>query len=144
MVQRRVRHSGSKKWRMKAPVAGNMTMQGVVMMLLHSATNAHIQHLQTTSFAEHKALQAYYEGIVGPVDSVVELVQGMKGQIVREYPLANIGFSEEMKPLEYISYVRTMFNDHRSLFPANSHVQNALDVISDLLDSTVYKLRFLH
>lgn len=129
---------------MKAPSSGKMTMQAVVMMLLHSATNAHIQHLQTRSFAEHKALQLYYEGIVAPVDSVVELVQGLKGEIISGYPLDNSVFSEEMKPLEYISYVRKMFADNRSLFPIDSHLQNALDVISDLLDSTVYKLKFLH
>jgi hypothetical protein len=44
----------------------------MVSILLHSQTQAHTFHLQSTSYAEHKALQKYYEGIDGLVDTIVE------------------------------------------------------------------------
>ena len=44
--------------------------------LLFSQTQAHVFHLQTGSYAEHKALQGYYEGIDDLVDSLVESYQG--------------------------------------------------------------------
>jgi len=47
-----------------------------VSTLLHSATNTHFMHFQTESYAEHKALQMYYEGIVDLVDDFTEAYQG--------------------------------------------------------------------
>ena len=40
----------------------------IVCKLLHSQTQVHVYHLQTTSYSEHKALQGYYEGIDALVD----------------------------------------------------------------------------
>ena len=129
---------------MKAPVAHSpATMKQVIMALFHSATNAHILHLQTKSYAEHVALGAYYEGIVAPVDTLVETMQG-KGDIIRGYPLENSEFNESMTPLNYITKIRDMFVQNRSSFPSDSNIQNTLDTIMDLIESTLYKLRFLH
>ena len=50
----------------------NTSFQEMVSILLHSQTQAHIFHLQTKSYSEHKALQNYYEGIDGLVDGVIE------------------------------------------------------------------------
>ena len=52
--------------------------------LLHSQTQVHVFHLQTGSYAEHKALQNYYEGIDDLMDSLIESYQGTNG-IVEEY-----------------------------------------------------------
>ena len=57
------------------------TIQEFVMCLLHSQTNAHILHLQSRSYAEHKALESYYEGIDDLIDSFVEAYQGKYGII---------------------------------------------------------------
>ena len=46
---------------------------------MHSRTQAHVFHLQTPSFAEHKALNDYYNGIVDLVDGFVESYQGKYG-----------------------------------------------------------------
>jgi len=47
--------------------------------LMQSRNQAHIYHLQTNSFAAHKALQEYYEEIVDLVDGLVESYQGKYG-----------------------------------------------------------------
>ena len=44
----------------------------MMSLLLHSQTQVHTFHLQTESYAEHKALQKYYEGIDDLVDGLVE------------------------------------------------------------------------
>lgn len=117
----------------------------LIMVLLHSATNAHILHLQTRSFAEHMALATYYEGIVAPVDSLVENMQGMTGEIITDYPLENTGFTESMKPIDYLLRIRELFLQHRPAFPSGAtQIQNILDTIMELIDSSIYKLRFLH
>ena len=43
-------------------------MATFALTLLHSGTNAHLLHLQTDSFAKHKALGEYYEEIIDLVD----------------------------------------------------------------------------
>ena len=43
--------------------------------LMQSRNQAHIYHLQTNSFAQHMALQCYYEGIIPLFDGLVESYQ---------------------------------------------------------------------
>ena len=56
----------------------------LISYLFHSRTQAHIFHLQTQSFAEHMALNTYYDGIVPLIDGIVEAYQGKYG-IVKGY-----------------------------------------------------------
>jgi hypothetical protein len=56
-------------------------MESFAQTLLHSATCAHIQHWQTTSYAEHKALQKYYESMPDLVDDLVETYMGRNGLV---------------------------------------------------------------
>ena len=65
-------------------------------ILLHSQTQVHVFHLQTDSYAEHKALKGYYEAIDGLMDSLIEAYHGMNG-IVEEYksfPIKKYGGKE--------------------------------------------------
>ena len=55
--------------------------------LMSSRTQAHIFHLQTSSYAAHKALNEYYDGIVDLIDSYAEMAQGRYG-IIRSYEMS--------------------------------------------------------
>jgi len=55
-----------------------------ISTLFASRTQAHIFHLQTTSFAAHAALNTFYDEIVDLADGLVESFQGRYG-IVRGY-----------------------------------------------------------
>jgi hypothetical protein len=55
------------------------------LTLLHAATNTHILHLQTTSYAEHVALGEFYKELPDLVDTVIESIQGKYGEII-QYP----------------------------------------------------------
>ena len=121
-----------------------VTMKKVIMKLLHSATNAHILHLQSRKYSEHVALGEYYEGIVGHVDKVIETLQGLSGDIITKYPLENDGFKEGMTSIDYIRSLRDLFVKNRKSFPRSSEIQNLLDGIMELFDTTIYKLKFLN
>ena len=112
-----------------------------VMCLLHSVTNAHILHLSTTSYAAHKALENYYEEIGGIVDGFVEAYQGKYGLLVNyrsDYALPH-------NPVDYMVYLKTEVEKLRreTGFPQDSELQNIVDEIAQLIDSALYKLRFL-
>ena len=62
-------------------------MKELASILLHSQTQGHIFHLRVKgkgSYAAHKALQKYYEGIDGLVDGLVEAYQGKNGLVFFE------------------------------------------------------------
>jgi hypothetical protein len=109
--------------------------------LFHSATVTHFMHLQTNSYAKHIALGAYYDEIVDLVDSVAETIQGCYGEIITGYPtmFANVG----TEPLEYLKSLQVFVADSRVNLPQDSNIQNEIDNVATLIDSTIYKLQFL-
>jgi hypothetical protein len=117
-----------------------------VSTLFASRTQAHVFHLQTTgegSFATHKALNDYYDEIVGITDGLVESYQGKYG-IVTGY--SNVTLQEFQNCEEVISYFETLYiyvEKSRQMLPQDSYIQNQVDEIVALITSTLYKLRFL-
>ena len=114
-------------------------MESFAQTLLHSATCAHIQHWQTTSYAEHKALQKYYESMPDLVDDLVETYMGRNGLVGEFEP----EFYIEKNPLKYMKAMRDYVDDTRKDLPKGSEIQNLVDGITDLINSTIYKLENL-
>ena len=56
-----------------------ITMEDLISVLLHSVNQVHVFHLQTKSFAEHKALGGYYDSIGDVADELAEAYQGKYG-----------------------------------------------------------------
>jgi len=110
-----------------------------VSTLLHSATNAHFMHFQTESYAEHKALQKYYEGITDLVDNFTETYQG-KYDKIKTYPDE---FHLAKTPQKYLKSLCDFVEEIRKELPKDTPLQNIIDEIAALIDSTLYKLRFL-
>ena len=110
-----------------------------VSTLLHSATNTHFMHFQTESYAEHKALQKYYEGITDLVDKFTEAYQGAYDKI-KTYP---DDFHIAKNPQRYLKSLCDFVKEIRTELPKDSQLQNIIDEIAQLIDSTLYKLRFL-
>lgn len=115
------------------------TVVGLFSSLLHSATQAHIFHLQTKSYAEHMALGAYYDSIVDLADSLIEAYQGMYG-IVKGYDMARM--YDYSDPCDYFKKLHKQVESSYKQFP-DSDLQNILDEIKTLLKSTIYKLENL-
>lgn len=110
-----------------------------VLCMMHSQTNAHILHLQTRSYAEHKALQGYYENIDGLIDDYVEAYQGKYG-IIENY---GTDYQPPTKPLEYMIGLSDYLAQARPSLPQDTELCNILDEMAALIDKTLYKLRFL-
>ena len=113
-----------------------------ISMLFASRTQAHIFHLQTDSYAAHKALQEYYEEIVEIADGVVESYQGRYG-ILRDYS-GQATFKEDNQPLAYFEALDKYVETTRQVIPQDSYIQNEVDTLVALIESTKYKLKFLH
>lgn len=110
-----------------------------VATLLHSATNAHFFHFSTDSYAKHKALGKYYEEITGLVDNLVESYMGKYGKLT-SFPSV---YHQPKDPIRYMESLQSFVADARQDLPQDSELQNAIDEIADLINSTTYKLKFL-
>ena len=121
----------------------NALMGQFVSTLLASRTQAHIFHLQTPSFAAHKALNEYYENIVDIIDGLVESYQGKYG-IITGY--VNVAIQEYQSCDGIIAYFATLvmfIEKSRSMIAQDSYIQNQVDELVALIYSLLYKLRFL-
>ena len=110
-----------------------------VSVLFHSGTNAHFMHLQTKSYSEHKALGRYYEAVIDLADRWAEAYQGCY-QVIDSYPS---DFHIAKVPLIYIEKIKNFVDAIRKLLPDDNQLQNIIDEIVELLDSTCYKLKNL-
>lgn len=113
-----------------------------IATLLHSATVTHMMHLAVEgegSYAKHKALGDYYNGVVPLVDSLAEQIQGAYDEIIQPYPPA-FGLPTLSNPLEYIKAIRDYVRTARDDMPGDSEIQNEIDEIAKLINTTCYKL----
>lgn len=102
----------------------------------------HSVHLNTRSYAKHKALNKFYEGIVTLADKFAEAYQGRHGLIgpVTLQSAKRTGnvvefLEDQMAELEKCRYEVCDKTD--------TPIQNIIDEIIGLYLSTIYKLKFL-
>jgi hypothetical protein len=121
---------------------GSGSFTTLVSGLLHSRTQIHIYHLQTKSFAVHKALNDYYDGVVDIFDGLVESYQGKHG-IIENYKCDGYdNYSSVNSAIEYLQKLdRTIESSRKSV--KESFIQNQIDTAQELIYSTIYKLKFL-
>ena len=123
-------------------VKGNTAVADFISKLFESRTQAHILHLTTTSYAKHKALDDYYNDIVGFADDIAEAYQGKYG-IIKGYNCGTI--NDSLDPISYLESIRTYVNTNRytAFKQTDTNLQNIIDEVVTLLDSTLYKLKNL-
>jgi len=114
----------------------------LLLTLLNASTVAHVLHLRSLSYSEHKALQKFYSELPDLVDAVIEAWQGRHGELV-DYPDQMVEISEHRDALEFVMYLKMVVEEERYVLGEESEIQNLVDGIAELIDSTLYKLTFL-
>jgi hypothetical protein len=122
-------------------IMDNQLIGTFVSTLLHSATLTHLMHFKTLSYSEHVALAGYYDSIPDLVDGLVESIQGAYEVIIEPYP--SMFRTGDAKPLAYMISLRDYVRDYRGEMPQDNEIQNEIDNVANLLNTTVYKLKFL-
>jgi hypothetical protein len=106
--------------------------------LFQSRDMMHIAHLQTLSYAEHKALGKYYDGLLDLTDNLIETYFGTIGGKRVNFKIPQ---SEYMNPQQHLTQFKEYLMKHRSVFGGeNTHLQNIIDEILALVTTTIYLL----
>lgn len=132
-VARAAYASGYKE---ETEMAQNEVAAQFVQCLLHAVTNTHILHLKSRSYSEHMALGDFYDGLSDLADTFAEAYQGKYGIIegyTDDYELPDSAIPYLMEKNDYIKLLRAGL-------PQDSELQNIIDEIVALIDSTLYKL----
>lgn len=110
-----------------------------LLVLLHSATNTHLLHWQTKSYAQHVALGKFYEEIPELVDQLAEAMMG-KFDTTPEFP--QMYHAPAATGKEELEALKDYVAQARQSLPQDSEIQNLTDEIAQLIDSTLFLLRF--
>jgi hypothetical protein len=117
-----------------------MAAAEMIVRLFHARTAAHMAHLQTRSFAEHKALNDFYDQVVDLADEFAETYQGMFG-LITSYPDCGMPCG---KAIDWIEQLTHWLREYRSeCCKEEPALENIHDSVVSLCASTLYKLRFL-
>jgi DNA-binding ferritin-like protein len=117
----------------------------LISTLTASRTQAHIFHWQVEgpgSYSAHKALNKYYDEILDLIDGLVEGFQGKYG-IQRGYT-SPATFKEDGQFITYFEALAKYVETIRTKIPQDSYIQNEIDTVVKLIETTKYKLKFLH
>tara|TARA_R110000868_G_scaffold181339_4_gene422292 strand:+ start:1552 stop:1914 length:363 start_codon:yes stop_codon:yes gene_type:complete len=103
---------------------------------------AHSAHLNTRSYAKHKALGKFYDSVIDLADSFAEAYQGRHGLI------GPISLKGSKNPSNVVSFLEDSLRDIESCRYEvcdrdDTAIQNIIDEIVGLYLSTLYKLKFL-
>lgn len=116
---------------------------GVIIGTLFLARDlAHIEHLKTHSYAQHKALDDFYNGIIDLSDTLTEAYQGRYRRLIDIQLSANEG---DEAIVDKLDAQRDWLHSYRyEAIPRDeTALHNIIDEIEGLYMSTVYKLHFL-
>ena len=113
-----------------------------VSTLFASRTQAHIFHFRCKGMGAgwmHTALGAYYDEIIDLVDAFVESVQGRYG-LLEGYKAESQFIEDVTKTVQYFEALCMYVEKNRGSLPQDSYIQNQVDEIVALIETTKYKL----
>ena len=113
-----------------------------VGMLFLARDVTHSVHLNTRSYAKHKALGKFYTGVVDLADAFAEAYQGRHGLIG---PITLMSAKKTSNVVEFLQDQLAEIEANRYKFcdKEETSIQNIIDEIVALYLSTLYRLRVL-
>jgi len=119
-----------------------MKCNDFIGMLFLARDVTHSVHLNTRSYAKHKALQKFYENIIDLADGFAEAYQGRHGLIG---PISLMSAKKTGNVVEFLQDQLAEIEKYRYdvCEKDDTPIQNLIDGIIELYLSTLYKLRFL-
>lgn len=124
---------------------GQTLINELICRVFSARNMAHLEHWKTGSYATHVALGDFYDGVIGKLDGIVELHQGLFGKVNHKEDEALEEKLEEFADIlerlkDDVKFINKNRSEISSKIPA---IENLVDELISLYGSTIYKLRFL-
>jgi hypothetical protein len=120
----------------------NSVVAEFISLLFESRNQAHVFHLQTSSYAAHKALNFYYDSVIPLADKYAESYQGQYG-IISGFSHATKIWEGDNKIISYFLKLQKEIKSMRRSLPDDLDLENIYADVLDLINSTLYLLKEL-
>jgi hypothetical protein len=111
-----------------------------VSYLKDSFDQSVVWHHQTESYAVHKALNKFYDGILGLTDGLVESVSGIYDRPMHYQIDSPADYKNPEQVVKYFKSLYKTIQEERKEIYQESWVQNQVDEIATLIAETLYLL----
>lgn len=143
ILKRPLKQAGSTT--QSSPKSTKGDMGELISEFLESVTAVHKAHLKITgagSYAAHTAMGGFYDEIGGLADGIAESYQGVTETLLNIPPVAPTTFTTAAECVTYLSSLYEKVHAAQAVCPY-SEINNDLDNVKSLINSTKYKLIFL-
>lgn len=128
------------------PKGENGDVSKFISKLLESREMAQVYHWTVKgdmgSHAAHLALEAYYDGVIGFIDDIVEIYQGQYG-LIEGYDVIDTTDAKSKDRLDYFKETVEFVKSGRTCIKAeDTHIHNIVDELIALQYKTIYKLTY--
>lgn len=119
-----------------------MTIEELFGTLQQSIIDEWREHLKTSKYSKHMALDEFYKEMPELVDTLIEDYMGHIGHKMEDYK--NILDASKLNALQYLEELHKICQQGYSLLPEDApELKSDLDAIKSKIDSTMYKVREL-
>jgi hypothetical protein len=115
-------------------------IEQLISRVFYARNLAHYEHWRTESYAQHKALGKFYEGVIEALDALVEAYQGLNG-LIGSIPSPTDTKGDSLKILK--ADAEWIEANHEEISGGNRAVANLIDNVTGIYLSTIYKLENL-
>jgi hypothetical protein len=115
-------------------------IEQLISRVFYARNLAHYEHWRTESYAQHKALGKFYEGVIDAIDALVEAYQGLNG-LIGSIPSPTDTKGDSLKILK--ADAEWIEANHEEISGGNRAVANLIDNVTGIYLSTIYKLENL-
>ena len=117
-----------------------MTVEQFIQKLYEVRVQSQHLHQNTKSYAEHKALDGFYNGISDLLDSFIENYFGKYRRINQAFSLSIVPYSEDFSYSYLTEFQNILKEDARIEIKNDTELNNILDEILELTNKTLYLL----
>ena len=115
-------------------------IEQLISRVFYARNLAHFAHWRTKSYAHHRALGSFYDGVIDAIDPLVEAYQGAY-DLIGAIPAPGEMEKDALKCLE--SDAEWIEKNHEKICKGNRAVGNLVDGVTEVYLSAIYKLRNL-
>ena len=115
-------------------------IEQLISRVFYARNLAHFEHWRTKSYAQHKALGKFYEGVIEALDALVEAYQGLNG-LIGSIPSPTDTKGDSLNILK--ADAAWIEANHEEICGGNRAVANLIDNVTGIYLTTIYKLENL-
>lgn len=115
-------------------------IEQLISRVFYARNLAHFEHWRTKSYAQHKALGKFYEGVIEAIDALVEAYQGLNG-LIGSIPSPTDTKGDSLTTLK--ADAAWIEANHEEISGGNRAVANLIDNVTGIYLTTIYKLENL-